>query len=160
MLEKVICNVLTAVYQPFWFAITLTILYMYVWKNGEEIKTVCLQCLKSFKEDVSFRKMTGLVFYSSMILFRTLFNRTIWANPVSNVIGNFGIYKADGTITTECFENLILFIPFTVLLPWNYREKYIGEQVKLGKVLWQSIKIVFLFSFTIEMLKLFLRLGT
>lgn len=63
-------------------------------------------------------------------------------------------------LTTEVPENLALFIPFAILLLWTYREKIIGEIVSLGKVLWQSTKIVFLFSFTIEMLQLFLRLGT
>lgn len=97
-----------------------------------------------------------------MILFRTLFNRSLSMNPLSNVIGIWGFYKevkGELVLTTEVPENLALFIPFAVLLLWTYRDKILNK-VTLPNVLWQSTKIVFLFSFTIEMLQLFLRLGT
>lgn len=134
-------------------------------KNYSSIKQAATQWIQWFKSESSFRKMFFLVFYTVTILFRTLLNRSMWANPVSNVIGIWGLYKFDTNknmmvLTTEVPENLALFIPFTVLMLWTYREKIIGENVSLGKVLWQSTKIVFLFSFTIEMLQLFLRLGT
>lgn len=107
--------------------------------------------------------MFFLTFYTVMILFRTLLNRTMWANPVSNVIGVWGLYmekNGEMVLTTEVLENLALFIPFTVLLFWTYRESIFKEKVKLGTVAWKSVKITFLFSFSIEMLQLFLRLGT
>ena len=34
-----------------------------------------------------FRKVFVLAFYTAMLLFRTLLNRDIWANPLSDVIG-------------------------------------------------------------------------
>ena len=47
-----------------------------------------------------------------MFLFRTLLNRNMWMNPLSDVMGDWWIWKteADGTvtITTECFKNLFL----------------------------------------------------
>lgn len=164
-IDAIFVNILTALYQPFWFALILSVFFMFVWKNYSSIKQAATQWIQWFKSESSFRKMFFLVFYTVMILFRTLLNRSMWANPVSNVIGIWGLYKFDTSknamvLTTEVPENLALFIPFTILLLWTYREKIIGEQVKIGKVLWQSTKIVFLFSFTIEMLQLFLRLGT
>lgn len=163
--QSIISNILTGLYQPFWFALILSVLFMFVWKSYRSIKQAATQWISWFKAESSFQKMFFLVFYTVMILFKTLLNRSMWANPVSNVIGIWGLYKFDTNknamvLTTEVPENLALFIPFTILLLWTYREKIIGERVKLGKVLWQSTKIVFLFSFSIEMLQLFLRLGT
>ena len=37
--------------------------------------------------DSFFRKLFVLAFYTAMLLFRTLLNRDIWANPLSDVIG-------------------------------------------------------------------------
>ncbi len=42
-----------------------------------------------FKSDFVFRRTFLLVFYIVMILVRTLLNRNMWANPVSNVIGTW-----------------------------------------------------------------------
>ena len=113
----------------------------------------------TFKSDPSFRRTFFLVFYSVMILFRTLLNRSMWANPVSNVIGVWGLYNAKGELTTECIENFALFIPFAFLLLWAAKDRILSR-VTIKAVLWKSLKITFLFSFGIEMLQLLLRLGT
>ena len=84
----------------------------------------------------------------------------MWANPLSNVIGVWGLYNEKGEMTTEAIENLALFIPFIILLLWCFREKIIGEKGTFINIIWQSTKITFLFSLTIEFLQLFLRLGT
>lgn len=52
-----------------------------------------------------------------------------------------------------------MFIPFTILLLWEAKDRILTKMT-IGSVLWNSTKITFLFSFTIEMLQLFLRLGT
>ena len=83
----------------------------------------------------------------------------MWKNPVYNVIGIWGLYNENGELTTEAIENLVLFIPFTVLLLWNFREKLLGETEKILMTIWQSMKIVFLFSLAIEFLQLILRVG-
>lgn len=135
---------------------------MFTYKQYSSIKMATKQWIVWFKTEKEFRKMFFLVFYTVMILFKTLLNRNMWENPVSNVIGIWGLYKesnGETVLTTEVPENMALFIPFTVLLLWSHRERLFSE-VKLGKVLWQSTKITFMFSFTIEMLQLFLRLGT
>lgn len=159
-IATIIAHILTGLYQPFWFALILAIFFMFVWKRYHSIKDATSDWIGWFKTEASFRRMFCLVFYTVMILFRTLLNRSMWANPISSVIGIWGLYDADGNLTTEVPENLVLFIPFTVLLLWTYRESIIGKSVSLMRTLWKSVKIVFLFSFTIEMLQLFFRLGT
>lgn len=158
--KTIITNVLTALYQPFWFAVLFSILFMFVYKIYPDLKTAVKQWVVWFKEESPFRRLFFLVFYTVMILFRTLLNRNMWANPVSNVIGYFGLHKEDGTLTTEALENMALFMPFIILLLWNYQDRIFEEKVKLGRIVWLSVKITFIFSFTIEMLQLFLRLGT
>lgn len=162
IMKRIIENVLTALYQPFGFSIIMAILamffYMFVKEHG--LKVVVQRWINEFKTDGKFRKVFILVFYIAMILFRTLLNRDMWRNPVSNVIGVWGLYNENGELTTEAIENLALFIPFTVLLLWSFHEKFLGESAKFLRTLWQSVKIVFLFSLTIEFLQLFLRLGT
>lgn len=162
LVQSIISNILTGLYQPFWFALLLSVVFMFCWKNYQSVKQATLQWIEWYKTEASFRRMFFLVFYTVMILFRTLLNRVMWLNPVSNIIGVWGLHKeskGELILTTEVPENLALFIPFTILLLWTYRDKILNK-VTLVHTLWQSTKIVFLFSFTIEMLQLFLRLGT
>ena len=159
IIKAIITNLLTALYQPFWFSVILSVLFMFVYKIYPSIRQAAKEWISWFKSDAVFRRTFLLVFYTVMILFRTLLNRNMWANPVSNVIGTWGLYNAKGELTTECLENLALFIPFTVLLLWVGRDKILSK-VTIGEIVWKTVKITFLFSFTIEMLQLFLRLGT
>ena len=159
IISKTITNALTALYQPFWFAVILSVLFMFVYKAYPSIKQAAKDWISWFKSDPQFRRTFLLVFYTVMILFRTLLNRNMWSNPVSNVIGVWGIYNAKGELTTECIENLAMFIPFTILLLWAAKDRVLARMT-IGAVLWNSTKITFLFSFAIEMLQLFLRLGT
>ena len=55
----------------------------------------------------------------------------------------------------------ISFAGFIVsVLPLCAARERVFQKMTIGSVLWNSTKITFLFSFTIEMLQLFLRLGT
>ena len=83
-------------------------------------------------------------------------------NPVkpSAVMGGWGIWETvngEQQLTTECIENVIMMMPFSAVVMWTFGEK-IGNSWK--KILWQSGKIAFIFSISIEMLQLLLRLGT
>lgn len=172
LISKILTNVLTALYQPFWFSVLLSVLFMFFWLYSyEEIGSECVHqrgykqsiktWLHTFKTSSTFRRIFYLTFYTTMILFRTLLNRNLWLNPLSDVMGGWWIYDSSGELTTECIENVMLMVPFTVLLMWAAKDKLLGSgTVKLPTVLWQSVKITFLFSFTIEFLQLFLRLGT
>lgn len=159
MLQNIIANVLTALYQPFWFALLLSVLAMQVYKQNPDLKKAARDWLGWFKTEPAFRRLFLLIFYTVMILFRTLLNRSMWANPVSNVIGVWGFFKPNGDFTTEAVENLILFLPFSFLLLWSFREKLLPK-VTLRRALGVSAKYSFLFSLSIEMAQLFLRLGT
>lgn len=95
-----------------------------------------------------------------VILFRTLLNRNLWLNPLSNVMGGWGIWETvngEQKLTTECIENVIMMVPFTSMVIWTFQEK-VGSSWK--KILWYSGNIAFIFSISIELLQLFLRLGT
>ena len=113
-----------------------------------------------FKESVFFRKLFLWAFVISMILFRTLLNRQLWMNPLSDVMGSWGMWETvngEQKLTTECIENVIMMAPFSAMVLWTFGEK-IGSGRK--KILWCSGKIAFIFSVSIEMLQLLLRLGT
>lgn len=160
--KKIIQNVLTALYQPFGFSVILAVLvmFLYLFVREHGLRTVIQRWITEFKTSSGFRRIFVLVFYVAMILFRTLLNRNMWGNPVENVIGIWGLHNQNGELTTEVLENLALFIPFTILLLWSFRKKLLREEVKFLGTIWQSVKIVFLFSLAIEFLQLFFRLGT
>ena len=101
-----------------------------------------------------------MAFVTSMILFRTLLNRNLWLNPLSDVMGGWGIWETkngEQVLTTECIENVIMTVPFSSIVMWTFQEKM---EKGWKKILWYSGKIAFIFSISIEMLQLLLRLGT
>ena len=164
---KIIANILTAFYEPFGFSLLLSFLamffYLYAYEPtsaGRGWKSAIITWYQKFKESVFFRKLFLLAFVTSMIMFRTLLNRILWLNPLSKVMGGWGIWEIENgerQLTTECIENVIMMVPFSAIVMWTFGEK-IGNSWK--KILWQSWKIVFVFSVSIEMLQLLLRLGT
>lgn len=168
ILNEIITNVLTALYQPFWFAVLLSDLFMFYWLYAKEHgwKGSIKLWIIEFKKYSHFRRLYLLVFYTTMILFRTLLGRTMWVNPLSDVMGGWWLWEESNgemKLTTEPIENLMLFIPFIVLLLWAIRSNRkctILKDMRLTTVLWQSVKITFIFSLTIEFLQLFLWLGT
>ena len=167
LLGKIFTNILTALYEPFGFSLLLSFLvmffYLYAYEPaaaGRGWKNAIVTWYQKFKESVFFRKLFLLAFVTSMILFRTLLNRNLWMNPLSDVMGGWGIWEtvnSERQMTTECIENVITMVPFSAVVMWTFEEK-IGKVWK--KILWYSGKITFGFSLTIEMLQLLLRLGT
>ena len=159
-LSKIITNILTALYEPFGFSLLLSFLamffYLYAYEPqnaGKGWKSVIATWYQKFKESVFFRKLFFLAFVTSMILFRTLLNRNLWLNPLSDVIGGWGIWETvngEQKLTTECIENVIMMVPFTSMVMWTFQEK-----VSSGwrKILWYSGKIAFIFSVSIEILQ-------
>lgn len=162
VLKRVIANILNALYEPFFSAAIFSVLFMSVYMFAKQFgwKYIIRSWIESFRDFKRFRVIFFWMFYISLILFRTLLNRTMWINPLTNVIGIWGIYNEKGELTTEILENLALFIPYTVLLLCSFHEKILGEKRKLFFVLWRSTKHVFFFSLLIECLQLFFRRGT
>lgn len=72
-------------------------------------------------------------------------------------LGIWETVNGEQKLTTECIENVIMMVPFSAVVMWTFGEK-IGNGWK--KILRQSGKIAFIFSVSIEMLQLLLRLGT
>ena len=168
LLGKIITSILTALYEPFGFSLLLSFLamffYLYAYESigtGKGWKIAMMTWYQKFKEDVFFRKLFFLAFVTSLILFRTLLNRNLWMNPLSDVMGGWFLHNEKGELSTEPIENLMLFIPFVVLLLWAFRDKLLGENHhSAARILWQSVKVTFAFSLGIEFAQLFLRLGT
>lgn len=164
---KILTNTLTALYEPFGFSLLLSFLamffYLYAYEPtaaGRGWKSAVVTWYQKFKESVFFRKLFLLAFVTSMILFRTLLNRILWLNPLSKVMGGWGIWEIENgerKLTTECIENVIMMVPFSAIVMWTFREKI---ENSWKKILWQSGKIAFVFSVSIEMLQLLFRLGT
>lgn len=162
LLSKIITNILTALYEPFGFSILLSFLamffYLYAYKPdhaGNGWKSAIVTWYTEFKSSVFFRKLFFLSFTTALILFRTLLNRNLWLNPLSDAMDGWTIWTTvneERQLTTECFENIIMMVPFSGMVMWTFNVK--------EKIIWKSIKIAFLFSISIEFLQLFLRLGT
>ena len=167
VLAKILTNILTALYEPFGFSLLRSFLamffYLYAYEpihSGKGWRSAVVTWYQKFKESVFFRKLFFLAFVTSMILFRTLLNRNLWMNPLSDVMDGWGIWETvngEQKLTTECIENVIMMVPFSAVVMWTFGEK-IGNGWK--KILWKSGKMAFIFSVTIEMLQLLLRLGT
>ena len=135
-----------------------SVFYLYAYypsEAGKGWKNAIVTWYQKFNECMFFRKLFFLAFVISMILFRTLLNRKMWMNPLSDVMGGWGIWETvngERQLTTECIENVILMMPFTGMVMWTF-------DVEKG-VVWKSTKLGLIFSVSIEMLQLLLRLGT
>ncbi len=161
LIIHIITDVLTALYQPFGFSVILSVLVMFFLMYAQERgwREICKKWWKQFKTSSLFRREFLLIFYITMILFRTLLNRNMWANPLSNVLGAWGLYNEQGEFTTEAIENLFLFIPFVILLLWTLKDKLIKKRTLIS-IIFLSGKITFFFSLAIEFAQLFFRIGT
>ena len=167
ILSKILINILTAFYESFGFSILLSFLaiffYLYACvpvDAGKVWKGAIVTWYKAFKESVFFRKLFLLAFVTSLILFRTLLNRNLWMNPLSKVMGGWGIWETvngEQKLTTECIENVIMVVPFSAVVMWMFQKKA-GNGWK--NIVWQSGRVAFIFSIVIEVLQLLLRLGT
>ena len=133
LLGKILTNILTALYEPFGFSLLLSFLamffYLYAYKPieaGKGRKNAMVTWYREFKESIFFRKLFFLAFVTSLILFRTLLNRNLWMNPLSNVMDGWSIWETvngDQKLTTECIENVIMMIPVSAVVMWTFHGK-------------------------------------
>ena len=162
MLKKVITDILTTLYEPFWFALLsaflMCVVYMYCYEPdnaGGGFKKMMLVWAKKFKKDTHFRVLFFWCIVTVMILFRTLLNRNLWMNPLSDVMGGWTLTDAKGKVSAEPVENVIMLIPWTWLLILLKNRKNVVKKPVL-----YAIGAGFLFSLAIETMQLMLRLGT
>lgn len=122
---ELIRNVLISLYQQLNAAVLLaciaSVALLYVEEHG--IKNSFKVWCKRIRNDKEFRRAIYLVFYIGMILFRTLLCRPYYTNALENITGNWYIRDETGKLYTEGIENVILFIPFTMLLLWALKTK-------------------------------------
>ena len=167
--SKIVYNVLSALYQPFWAAVLLAFLTMFLylygkehgWKKNNFIRNMFATWWRAFKSSSNFCRTFLLAFYTAMILLRTVLNREIWFDPLGKLFGGWGLYE-DGQFTTESIENFMLFVPFSILLLWAFEKELLGESenIRFGKTVWEATKVVAIFSFMIEFTQLLFHLGT
>ena len=168
IVEKIIRNVVMALYQPFWGAILMAFmsmfLYLYSKEHGWKGINLFIQPINSwvneFLNSSDFRRVFLLAFHATMILFRTLINRQIWFDPLGKIMEGWVLYDGDGKLTTEAIENFMLFVPFTILLLWALGKHIIDERFTLRSVLWRTVKVVGSISLTIEFLQVLFHVGT
>lgn len=160
-LVNVIVDVLSVIYQTAGASCLLAVLIMCVYMLGRKqgVGPVARAWFYQFRQSSWFRRHFFLTFYTCMMLFRTILCRSVWGNPLENVLGIWGLHH-DGKIYTENFENLILFMPFIMLLFWAREEKDHTKGKKVQEVLLNSFEISFCFSLAIETCQLFLKIGT
>lgn len=161
ILQTILTNILKAIYEPFGFAVLLAIFFMffYLFAKATSWKRAVKIWLEMFRKSSEFRKMFLFVFYVALMLFRTLLNRSIWSNPLSNVMGGWGLNGDDGKLSTEAVENVFLFIPYILLLFWTFSHK-LWKTRKVTWMLASALGIGFGTSLGIEFLQLLLCLGT
>lgn len=169
VLNKIMYNVFSTLYQSFWAALVLAFLAMFLylyakehnWKKENMVYNILGAWWKAFKTSQKFRKIFILSFYTAMILLRTVLNREIWFDPLCNILGGWGLYDKNGSLTTEAIENFMLFVPFSIFLLWTFHKEFLGTDIlKLRKTIWKSTRIVAVFSFIIEFVQLLFHLGT
>lgn len=162
ILKKIITDVLTSLYEPFWFALLsaflMCIAYMYCYEPdnaGGGFKKMMLAWVKKFKKDAHFRVLFFWCIVTVMILFRTLLNRNLWMNPLSDVMCGWTFTDSKGKFSAEPVENIIMLIPWTWLLIVLKNRKNVVKKPVL-----YAIGAGFLFTLAIETMQLMLRLGT
>ena len=166
---SIIRNVLTALYQYFWLSLLIasmmTICYLFVYeknKPGQGLRKTIELWFSTFKSSSEFRILFFLCFYAVMIFFRTVLNRNLWLNPLNNMFGGWWIYEKDSggnfSLTTDCLENIILFIPFSFLSLWFLSKK--RKEESIGKLTIRNIGYALCLTLVIEFSQLFLRVGT
>ena len=162
LINSITCNVLTAIYESLGFSILLAFFFMFFYMFSKKYgwKLTLKKWIQEFRENRLFRYVFFLVLFSFMILFRTLLNRNMWMNPLSDVMGGWWIYDKDGKFTTEAFENVLLFVPFTILLFMVLKLKWNKKCFRLGCIVICSIQYTGLFSLGIEFFQFMFRLGT
>ena len=168
LIRNIATNILQAFHQSFLSATVISILVLffvlYLKKfEGYSFKRKLLcsvnELWDSLKKSTKFRRILYVVYCSIVVALKTLLNRGRWENPLVDIVGVWDFYDKNNKFTAEIVENTILFIPLLFFILF-FLETTAKANKKFIVVVWRSLYISFIFSFTIEFLQLFLRLGT
>lgn len=157
--KNILTNILSGLYTGFFESLLLAFFFMFFYLTAKKeggFKVAIQGLFTKFKASKDLRRIFYFVFYLFMILSRTILGRSLWINPLNNVIGTWSLHDVDGNIFTEGIENLILFIPLMYL----YFVMKQNQSFSFFSLIKKSVKISFLFSLGIEFTQLFLKLGS
>ena len=162
IVDRICVNIISALYQYLFVSIVMAALFMLLYMECKKIglKAVFYNWINEFKKSKEYRRIYALAVYTCLILFRTIFCRQIWGNPIGDVLGNCSLHFSDGTLSTELIENIFLFIPFSMLVLWALEDKILKGRKDFLQICYGTIKISFLFSLGIELCQIVLRVGT
>lgn len=162
IVDRICVNIISALYQYLFVSIVMAALFMLLYMECKKIglKAVFYNWINEFKKSKEYRRIYALAVYTCLILFRTIFCRQIWGNPIGDVLGNWSLHFSDGTLSTELIENIFLFIPFSMLVLWALEDKILKGRKDFLQICYGTIKISFLFSLGIESCQIVLRVGT
>lgn len=162
LFKQILTDISSAIFNQIWSCILLSFLFLYMYRQNPSLKGAFKQWFLWFRTEREFRRMFVLTFYVSLVLCRTLLNRGISENPLGNVWGYWlvpAILKGNQKEFREAFENLIMLIPFPVLVFWAKGEVLLKRRT-FWEVVWKSAVLGFGFSLMIEVLQLILFLGS
>lgn len=162
IVDRICVNIISALYQYLFVSIVMAALFMLLYMECKKIglKAVFYNWINELKKSKEYRRIYALAVYTCLILFRTIFCRQIWGNPIGDVLGNWSLHFSDGTLSTELIENIFLFIPFSMLVLWALEDKILKGRKDFLQICYGTIKISFLFSLGIELCQIVLRVGT
>lgn len=162
MVGKIITDVIAAVVQPFWFCLLLSFLFMFAYKQYQSFTAAVKQWFTWFRSEREFRRVFVLAFYVGLVLFRTLLNRGLQVKPLGDVWGEWllpSLAQGDWKAAKNAFENLLMLIPFPILVFWAKGELLLKKRT-LGEIIGKSALMAFCFSFGIEALQVVFFVGT
>lgn len=163
-IENIVRNILISLYQLLGASVLVAVLFMFLYMYMEESdwKKAFGTWIDKFRNEKEFRQVFFLSLYTAMILFKTVFARSIWEKPLSDIFGGWGINDSKGVLATENIENVMLFIPFTILVLVVKKYKATNEIVKITfiKSIVTAAKVAFVTSGVIEVSQLLLKVGT
>lgn len=161
VIDQTLSDILTSIYQPFLFAILIAFLGTFLYKElrTNSFHDVIKKWFFDFKSSKDFRKIFFFVFYITIMMHKSIYNRNMWANPVSDILGGWTFHNSKGELTTECVQNAVLLFPYIILLFWNFQEK-IMQKVTISNCLLVASRISLKTIIFIEAMRLIFRLGS
>lgn len=172
IIVSLVTSILTTIYQSFFCCLLLSVMGMFFWlyakdasAAGKGYRQAVKKWIQTFRAKGDFRAFFFWVLYTSMVLFRTFCLRNITANPFINILGGWWIRYVDigngqSKLSTDCFENLIMLLPYMLLLLNYLRQSNYLSTFGFNRIVKIGISVSFMTSLYIEMTQVFLRIGT
>lgn len=159
VIEKMITDVLSSVYSPFGFAVLLAFLFMFFYMEFEKkgFAATVKKWYENFKEDRHFRQIFWLAIYVGIMLVQNFYNKNLWMNPLSEPLGGWWIYNEKGELKTGEVINLLLYIPFIILL-FRAEKEILFRNMTFINVMKKAFVITLLCSVLTELVQLLFRL--